>query len=60
MNKINKKTCETFCIYKRHLVNQGIWWCDIGLDANHCDESCPGRQPETYEISTNEQDYSKY
>ena len=47
MSKINKNnfSYEIFCVHRQQLTNQGVWWCDLRLDVNCCDESCPGRHP---------------
>lgn len=35
-----------WCIYRRDLINQGIWWCENGHSP--CDENCPFRTPKEH------------
>ena len=41
-----------FCIHRRDLVNQGIWWCEGNYGT--CSENCPHREPKVHrcKIST--------
>ena len=45
-----KYTYEIDCVYKCVLINQGLKYCIIGYDVDHC-VTCPHRKPETVECT---------